>query len=243
MSAAKTLPLMAHMVIGYPTLENSYETAMKYISAGVRYLEMQIPFSHPTADGPVITDANRHAIEQNKVTIKDCLTLIDKLKPHLGDTEIVIMTYCNKALSMGGNAFAEALTSRGINQAIIPDLPFDDKLAADFTGLHLVPVIAPNITPNRLQIMLDKKPGLVYIMADFKITGSGFGVNEAMNNLVQTIKKNCDAQVGIGFGISNAAQAKEILKLADFAIVGSALIKANLAGELDEVLDDFKTIS
>jgi tryptophan synthase alpha subunit len=243
MSTTKTLPLMAHMVIGYPTLENSYQTAIQYIKAGVRYLEMQIPFSHPTADGPVITDANRMAIEQNNVTISDCLELIDRLIPHLGDTEIVIMTYCNKALSIGAGTFAEALTFRGINKAIIPDLPFDDQLVSQFKGLTLVPVIAPNITASRLNIMLDKKPSLVYIMADFKITGSVFGVNEAMNNLVQTIKKNCDAQVGIGFGISNAAQAKEILKLADFAIVGSALIKANLAGQLDTILADFKTLA
>ena len=235
----KIMPLMAHMVMGYPTLEQSKLTAQAYIKVGVKYLELQIPFSHPTADGTVITDANRVAIGQNQVMLNDCLQLIDGLNQNLGNSEIVVMTYSNKALSVGANAFAEALTARGISKAIIPDLPFDDPLVEAFEGLSLVPVIAPNITPKRLDLMLAKKPEMIYIMADYKITGSGFGVNKAMQQLVETIRQKCDAQIGIGFGISNGSQAKEILNLADFAIVGSALIKAGLAGQLDELLSDF----
>jgi tryptophan synthase alpha subunit len=229
---------MGHLVLGYPSLKASKEIALKYIAAGVKYLELQIPFSHPTADGPTITNANIIAVGQEKVSTQDCLDLIADLKKNHSSQEIVPMTYLNKVMGYGLERYCEFFSGLGIQNMIIPDLPFDALEAKIITdsGLELVPVIAPNISAIRLKACLDLKPSLIYIMSDFKITGAAFGLNEKMTGLIQTIRTSTQAEIGIGFGINSAAEVKTVLELADFAIVGSSLILAEQEGRLDEKL-------
>ena len=236
--------IMGHLVLGYPDLETSYQTAKKYVEAGIKYLELQIPFSHPTADGVVITNANRQAIHINNVTVADCLELMKRLHLEYPKQQIVPMTYLNKIVGFGIDNFLKALEALAIENLIVPDLPFDvrESQMIHASSVKLVPVIAPNITKDRIHLALVHKPNLVYIMSDYKITGYGFGIHQNMEASIAQIRSHSDAQIGIGFVITTAADVKQILAIADFSIVGSVLIKAEeqhmLAKKLSELVSE-----
>lgn len=230
---------MGHMVMGYPDLNTSFETALSYIESGVRYLEIQIPFSHPTADGPVITQANRLGVGAFRYA-DDVLDFIKNLVQIKRETQIVPMTYTNKLLGLGGIKFAEKLQALGIESIIVPDLPIDSPEADELqaSGLKLVPVLAPNTPMDRVKQLLGKQSPLVYIMSNFSITGQAFSVHDSMRQFIAQIKTFSTAQLGVGFGIKTAKDVEEILDYADFAIVGTALIEAQKEGKLPEVLED-----
>jgi len=227
-------PIMAHLVIGYPSLAESRAIAETHIQQGVEILELQIPFSHPTADGSVLSKANQDAVASG-TTLLDSLDFIGQLKTDFPQQTMIAMTYLNKIFSFGIEHFCNALKVIGIQHVIVPDLPFDSPLVEMMRGkIQLVPVIAANISEERLQKILGLKPDFIYIMADYKITGSQFSIHERIAKLVQKIKANCSAKVGLGFGISNGQQVKAVLEVADFAIIGSAFTRAIDEGKLEE---------
>lgn len=242
-----TLPVMAHLVLGYPTLAESLRTAETYVRAGVQILELQIPFSHPTADGPVITAACREAVENQKVTVNDCLDAIGTLRATYPEQEIMVMSYVNRIFSYGFAQFSAEMTRLGVRHLIVPDLPVDSPTAAGLTSetLQLVPVLAANVSDARLQQLLAMGFDFFYLMSDFKITGSGFSLNPRLTAVIATIKSaggrtKETPRVGIGFGISTPAQARAVTEAGDIAIIGSALIQAQGEGRLEAFLDDLK---
>jgi tryptophan synthase alpha chain len=238
---------MGHLVLGYPSLAESERTAMAYLEAGVQLLELQIPFSDPSADGFTITHANHVAIAQGTDT-EHCLRAIDRLQAYAlllatqdGITRTVIpMTYLNKLVAYGLERFAREMLAIGISSIIVPDLPLDTPQAHTLIrqGLKPVPVLASNVPPARLAQLLAHQPDYVYIMADFKITGQQFTLDPRVSTLIAAIRHQCRAQVGIGFGISTGPHVQAVLRTADFAIVGSALIRAQEAGNLAEKLTE-----
>jgi tryptophan synthase alpha chain len=238
------MPVMGHLVIGYPNLAESIATAESYIRAGIAILELQIPFSHPTADGAVITEACREAVEVQKVSVDDSLSAIQTLRERYPAQEMVVMSYINRIFAYGLPKFAAAMQRSGIRYLIVPDLPVDSDVARQLTdnGLMLIPVLAANITPVRLADLLAMDFDLFYLMSDFKITGSGFSLNPRLQEIVQAIKAaHPAARTGIGFGISTPEQAQMVCEVADFAIIGSALITAQQAGRLAPYLDQLAT--
>jgi tryptophan synthase alpha chain len=241
---AKKLPLMAHLVLGYPTLAESINTAEKYIKAGVEILELQVPFSHPTADGPVITAACQVAVEEQKITVAQSLEAIESIRIKYPKQEIIVMSYVNRVFSYGLAKFFEKMEQLNVKHLIIPDLPVDSALAINpanyktAPNLKLVPVLATNTTTERLEKLSVMHFDFYYLMSDFKITGSGFGLNPNLKGMIAGIKKrNPKSRIGIGFGISTPEQAKIVVKEADYAIIGSALITAQNGGNLDSYLD------
>jgi tryptophan synthase alpha chain len=243
----KKIPVMAHLVLGYPTLAESINTAEKYIKAGVEILELQVPFSHPTADGPVITAACQVAVEEQKVSVAQSLEAIESIRARHPKQEIIVMSYVNRVFSYGIAKFFEKMEQLNIKHLIIPDLPVDSALAQNIanyknaTNLKLVPVLATNTTAERLEKLSAMHFDFYYLMSDFKITGSGFGLNPNLKGMIAGIKKrNPKARVGIGFGISTPEQAKIVVKEADYAIIGSALITAQNGGTLDLYLDSMQ---
>lgn len=242
-----TLPVMAHLVLGYPTLAESLRTAETYVRAGVQILELQIPFSHPTADGPVITAACREAVENQGVTVKDCLDAISTLRATYPEQEIMVMSYVNRIFAYGFAKFSAEMTRLGVRHLIVPDLPVDSPTAAGLTSetLQLVPVLAANVSDARLQQLLGMGFDFFYLMSDFKITGSGFSLNPRLTAVIATIKSaegrtKTAPRIGIGFGISTPAQARAVTEAADIAIIGSALIQAQGEGRLEAFMDDLK---
>ena len=236
-----TQPLMAHLVLGYPTMDESIRTAQAYVAAGCAILELQIPFSHPTADGPVITHACQEAVEKNHTSVSDCIEAIQLLRNQFPEQEIMVMTYLNRLFTHGVAAFAEAMKELGIQHLIVPDLPVDSPLATKVqaTGMKLVPVIAANIQLERLERLLNQSFDFFYLMSDFKITGSAFSLNPRLHQVIANIRATRpEARIGIGFGISTAEQIKLVTSTADIAIIGSSLIKAQQEGRLEAYLEE-----
>ncbi|MGB0524012.1 MAG: tryptophan synthase subunit alpha [Flammeovirgaceae bacterium] len=232
-------PIMAHMVIGYPSLAESRKIADLYIQKGMEILELQIPFSHPTADGTVLTDANRKAVERG-TTMADSLQFLKEIRADYPQQIIMTMTYVNKLFTFGIEKFCDELAALKIPYVIIPDLPFDSPIAQPIhqhADVQMIPVISANTSGERLKQILALNSDYIYIMADYKITGSGFSINPKIQELISHIKANSKAKVGLGFGISEKAQVEEVLKIADFAIIGSALTKAVDAGNIAEKVD------
>lgn len=218
---------MAHTVIGYPSLADSKKIVQLYANEGFEILELQIPFSHPTADGTVLTQANRVAVENT--SLQQSLDFLAATRTEFSEQKIMVMTYLNKLFAYGLTAFCDQLQTLSIPYLIIPDLPFDSPLANqihEHPYVQLVPVLSANVKEERLTKALSTKPDYVYLMADFKITGSAFSIHENVVQLIQKIKALHPAKVGLGFGIANAEQVQIALSIADFAIMGSALTKA-----------------
>ena len=238
-------PIMAHLVLGYPDLATSYATALAYADAGLQYLEVQLPFSHPTADGPTLTDANRIAVQQG-ITVADCLAWLQRLRQERPQATIIPMTYANKLFGHGLDQWAAWLLPLGIDQLIVPDLPFDTAEAAELRahGLHPVPVLAPNAGADRLDQLTALQPRLIYLMAGYRLTGQAFALDDRLRALVQDLHQRIPGvQVGIGFGISTAAEAAQVLYVADFAIIGSALLRAQQDGHLPFLLNSLQRLA
>ncbi len=231
---------MAHTVIGYPSLEESQKIVDDFIKYKVEILELQIPFSHPTADGSVLTQANRIACRETST--QAALDFMKGIKDKHPEQTIMAMTYLNKVVAYGLNEFCDYLTKINAPYLIVPDLPFDSFVAQKIqkeTSVNLVPVLSANISDKRLEKALENKPAYIYLMADFKITGSAFSINERIADLIQKIRVKCpNAKIGLGFGISNSEQVKIALELADFAIIGSAFARAVNEGNLEGLLQE-----
>lgn len=241
---SQQIPVMAHLVLGYPTLKESIRTAETYIAAGMAILELQIPFSHPTADGPVITAACQEAVERQHVSVEDSLAAIRTIRDKYPEQEIMVMSYVNRVYAYGLKKFVETMNALQIRHLIIPDLPVDDSLfIIHHSSLKLVPVLAANVSDARLEKLLAMDFDFYYLMSDFKITGSTFSLNPRLQGVIDRIKQSSPAKrVGIGFGISTPEQARLVTEVADVAIIGSALIQAQQNGTLDDYLDKLALI-
>lgn len=234
-----TLPIMAHLVLGYPSLAVSIDTAVQYVEAGVDILELQIPFSHPTADGPVITEACQEATRQG-VSVRDCISAIQTLRVRFPDQEIMVMSYLNRLYSFGLEAFIQEMESMEIAHLIIPDLPAD-ALKLPTQTLKIVPVLAANTSDARIEKLLKLGFDFFYLMSDFKITGSGFSLHPRLQEIIRKIRTAPQSpRIGIGFGISTPEQALLVAREADVAIIGSALIQAQKTGKLSEYLESLQ---
>ena len=241
--------LMAHLVLGYPSLPESLHTVEKYIAAGIQILELQIPFSHPTADGPVITRACQEAVRQG-VSVQACIDAIRTLRTRYPEQEIMVMSYLNRVFAYGIGKFLENMNDLNIKHLIIPDLPVDSPLATQFSqqspdrSLRLVPVLAANVPDPRLEKLLHPDFDFFYLMSDFKITGAGFSLHPSLKGIIRKIKTaKPQARVGIGFGISTTEQVRLVLEEADIAIIGSALIQAQSQGNLGAFLTSLTNVS
>lgn len=235
------MKIMAHTVIGYPTLLESKAVVETYIDKGFEILELQIPFSHPTADGAVLTQANRVAAME--VSTQEAFDFLKEIRQDAPSQKMMVMTYLNKVFAFGIQAFCEQLRACEIPYLIIPDLPFDSPLAKqihEHDFVQLVPVLSANVDAERLKVAMSQKPDYVYLMADFKITGTGFSLHKNLQNLVDDLKTLHPAKVGLGFGIKTADEVKAALNLADFAIMGSALTVAIDEGTLLEKVEDLR---
>ncbi len=238
----KDIEIMGHLVIGYPSLEKSLEIAFTYIQNGIKILELQIPFSAPMADGPTIVEANKVAIA-NGATFEDSLDFISKIKAKYPSQEIYVMSYLNKIVSHGWAILEKRLEGLGVEQLIIPDLPLDsvETFEMEQNGkIQIVPVLGVNINNARLENILQKKPKFIYIMSNFKITGSEFDMHQSMTSFIEYLRSHSDAKIGIGFGVNSHQDALEVSKIADIVIVGSSLIEAEKKGVLVEKINELR---
>lgn len=223
--------LMTHVVAGYPTKATCIDLLIGMQKAGVTAIEIQIPFSDPGADGPVIMRANDTALENGMTTLR-CFHMIDKARTAGLNTPIYLMTYLNKVISFGLPEFCKRAHISQITGFIVPDLPIDsaeyDELKKQCTllGIAIVPVLSPGISANRLDMYLRDSHGLIYLTSTKGITGKKLTIKKELRELVKIVRTKTTCTVALGFGIRDLADVEAALSIVDIAVLGSAIIRS-----------------
>lgn len=218
---------MAHWILGYPDYEESKNAIQTFANSGCEILELQIPFSEPSADGHLITQANRQSLAQG-MTLKKSFSLLEEIRIEFPKVPIAVMTYFNKVYSFGISEFLKQLHRLNISYLIVPDLSFDEY-KKDFekffleSNVQYVPVIASNIREERLKKILHHPSDFIYLMTHYGITGSTLNEVNFPTDLIQELRKKF--LVGAGFGIHTTEKIQSVSAFVDFVILGSALIE------------------
>lgn len=239
--------IMTHVVAGYPNQEECLQLIVGMSKLGVSAIEVQIPFSDPSADGPTIMHANDVALE-NKITCKKSFDLIENARKSGVLLPVYVMTYANKVFHFGVNDFCIAAKHAGVSGLIIPDIPEDseeyESLVASCKqqGLDVVPVVSPGMDKNRLQRYLSNKPSLVYATSTKGVTGLQLVLQEDVKQLIDEIKSLCGCTIALGFGLRTSEDVALVLEIVDVAVVGSEVVRKLDAGGVEEALQFVKSL-
>lgn len=211
---------------GDPDLETTEKIVKEAVLNGADLIELGIPFSDPTAEGPVIQGANMRALSGG-VTTDKVFELVRKLRKEI-EIPMVFMTYANVVFSYGSERFISTCNEIGIDGIILPDLPFEEKeefgpICKKY-GVDLISLIAPT-SQNRIAMIAKEAEGFIYIVSSLGVTGMRSEINTNLDSIVKVVRENTDVPCAIGFGISTPEQAKKMSQISDGAIVGSAIIK------------------
>ena len=211
---------------GDPDLETTKNAVLAAAGNGADLIELGIPFSDPTAEGPVIQEANIRALSGG-VTTDQIFDLVKDLRKQT-DVPMVFMTYANVVFSYGTDRFLKKAAEAGIDGLILPDLPFEEKEeffpACRKHGISLVSLIAPT-SENRIAMIAKEAEGFIYLVSSLGVTGTRSEITTDLASIISVIRENTDVPVAIGFGISTPEMAAKMAGYADGAIVGSAIIK------------------
>ena len=214
------------MTAGDPDLETTKKAIREAVLCGADLIEIGIPFSDPTAEGPVIQEANLRALS-NRITTDDIFAMVEDLRRDV-TIPLVFMTYANVVYSYGITRFAERCSAVGMDGLILPDVPYEEKeeFAPAFRerGIDFISMIAPTSEERIKQIAADAE-GFLYIVSSLGVTGTRTSITTDLSSMVAKVRKATDLPCAIGFGISTPEQAKEMAALSDGAIVGSAIVK------------------
>lgn len=217
---------IAFITCGDPDLETTAKVVRAAAANGADLIELGIPFSDPTAEGPVIQGANVRAL-RGKITTDKIFAFVKELRKDVR-VPMVFMTYANVVFSYGAERFISACRDIGIDGMILPDLPFEEKeefgpLCRQY-GLDLISLIAPT-SENRIARIAKEAEGFLYIVSSLGVTGIRNEIRTDLDAMVKVVRENTDVPCAIGFGISTPEQAKKMADISDGAIVGSAIIK------------------
>ena len=211
---------------GDPDLETTEKIVREAVINGADLIELGIPFSDPTAEGPVIQGANIRALAGG-VTTDKIFELVKRLRKNLS-IPMVFMTYANVVFSYGAEKFISTCHDIGIDGLILPDLPFEEKdeflPICDKYDIDLISLIAPT-SDKRVGMISKEAKGFIYIVSSLGVTGTRSEITTDLDTLVSVVRQNTDVPCAIGFGISTPEQASKMASLSDGAIVGSAIIK------------------
>ena len=211
---------------GDPDLETTAAAVRAAVENGADLIELGIPFSDPTAEGPVIQGANIRALSGG-ITTDKIFDFVRELRMDV-TVPMVFMTYTNVVFSYGAQRFISACKDIGIDGLILPDLPFEEKdefmpLCSRY-GVELVSLIAPT-SENRIAMIAKNAEGFLYIVSSLGVTGTRSEIKTDLASIVRVVRENTDVPCAIGFGIAKPEQAKNVCQYADGAIVGSAIVK------------------
>lgn len=211
---------------GDPDLETTAGLVKAMAQAGADLIELGIPFSDPTAEGPVIQGANLRALSAGTTTDK-VFALVRELRASVC-VPMVFMTYANVVFSYGADRFLSRAAQAGVQGLILPDVPFEEKrefepLCAKY-GLELVSMIAPT-SHQRITAIAREAQGFVYCVSSLGVTGVRSNITTDIGAMVSLVKQAKDIPAAVGFGISTPEQARAMAATADGVIVGSAIVK------------------
>ncbi len=217
---------IAFITCGDPDLDTTVEVVKEAVKNGADLIELGIPFSDPTAEGPTIQGANLRALTGGVTTDK----IFDMVKELRKDVTIpmVFMTYANVVFSYEAERFIKTCSEIGIDGIILPDLPYEEKeefhpVCVKY-GVDLISLIAPT-SENRIAQIAKDAEGFIYVVSSLGVTGTRTEIKTDLESIVKAIRENTNVPCAIGFGISKPEQAKKMAGISDGAIVGSAIIK------------------
>lgn len=211
---------------GDPDLETTKELVKVMVENGADLVELGIPFSDPTAEGPVIQGANVRALTGG-VTTDKVFEMAAELRKEVS-VPMVFMTYANVVYSYGIERFAKKAAEVGMDGLILPDVPFEEKEEFAPTcrkyGLDLISLIAPT-SQDRIAMIAKEAEGFVYCVSSLGVTGMRSEITTDVGAMVELVRSVSDIPAAIGFGISNPEQAAKMAAKSDGVIVGSAIVK------------------
>ncbi len=228
--------LVGYLPAGFPSVQGAVDAAKVLIDAGTDVIELGLPYSDPSMDGPVIQRAVDQALRSG-IRTRDVLATVEQVASYSSDAAVLVMTYWNPVLRYGVDAFARDLVSAGGAGLITPDLTPDSGPAwvrtADVNELDKVFLVAPSSTPQRLADTVAACRGFVYAASLMGVTGERASVGDQAQSLVARAREAAALTGGpehvcVGLGVSTPEQAAEVARYADGVIVGSALVRCLL---------------
>lgn len=211
---------------GDPSLDVTKQLVYAMDEAGADLIELGIPFSDPTAEGPVIQEANLRALTNGATTDK-IFDMVSDIRRHT-QIPMVFMTYANVVFSYGTKRFVEKAAALGMDGLILPDIPYEEKSEFDETcrehGLSLISMIAPT-SHERIRMIAKDAAGFLYCVSSLGVTGTRSEITTDISAMVKLVKEENEIPCAVGFGISTPEQAAQMGKSADGVIVGSAIVR------------------
>ncbi len=219
--------LIAYLTVGYPSLELTERAVTVLAENGGDLIELGIPFSDPLADGATIQKASHQALRDG-VTPEVCLNTARRIHDRAG-IPLVFMTYYNPVLHFGLDQFCRSARDSGAGGLIVPDLPPEEggslEKAARQNSLHLIYLLAPTSSEQRIQLVARKSRGFIYLVSVAGVTGARQSLAGDLEAFVSRVRRVTGKPLCVGFGISNAEQARQVAAMADGVIIGSRLIQ------------------
>lgn len=219
--------LMTHIVLGYPSFDASMAMIEGMVEAGVDLVELQIPFSEPIADGPVILRANAEALAAGS-TVKRCLDFASEVTRRF-DIPFLFMTYYNILFRFGVAKFVAEMAARGIRGAIVPDLPPEE--AGEYLdamkqhGLDPIWIYSPNTSDERLRYISGFAGGFIYCVARKGVTGAETEFSADLDRYLARCRDATTLPLALGFGVKDRSDVESLVGKADIAVVGSETIR------------------
>jgi tryptophan synthase alpha chain len=218
--------LIPFITAGDPTLDATRDLIIELARSGASVIELGVPFSDPMADGPVIQRSSERAL-RNHTGIEEILQTVSRAREQT-DVPMVLFSYYNPLLQFGLDRLAKEAARAGVDGVLVTDLAPEE--AEDFQSalsaqqLDMIYLVAPTSTDDRLQMIAGRASGFVYAVSRTGVTGTREESSETAATLVGRVRAVTDLPVAVGFGISNKAQVDEVLRYADAAVVGSAIV-------------------
>lgn len=223
----KDILLMTHIVLGYPNIEDSFNIIKAMVEGGVDLMELQIPFSEPIADGPVILHANQKALEAG-ATVKDCLAFAKDVTKTF-DIPFLFMTYYNILFKYGVNRFASEMAKGGLKGAIIPDLPPEEGQdylqAMGANDLAPIYIYSPTTSDDRMKYIASFAKGFVYCVARRGVTGADTAFSETLGTYLGRCRQATALPLALGFGVKDKHDIDFLKGKADIAVIGTQTIR------------------
>jgi tryptophan synthase alpha chain len=223
----KDILLMTHIVLGYPSFAVNREVIGQMVAGGVDLIEMQIPFSEPMADGPVIVKANQDALD-NKVTVADCLEFAAEIT-ECHKIPFLFMTYYNIIFKYGEERFLQKAGELRIKGLIVPDIPPEEgkrffALAKKYQ-IAIIMIFAPTSTAERMKELAAHGDGFIYCVARKGVTGQATSFDDEFNQYINRCRQATSLPLAVGFGISSKEDVDYLTGKADIAVIGTKTIK------------------
>lgn len=226
--AAKPILLMTHLVLGYPSLAVNREVIRQMGENGVDCIELQIPFSEPIADGPVILKASQQSLAQG-ISVEECFRFGQEMAAAFPEVRFLFMTYYNIVFKYGEESFLQRTRDIGFCGTIIPDLPPEEgqTYLERSKNLGLAPILffTPTSTDERMRTVAAQGAGFIYCVARRGVTGQQTAFDDTLNQYLARCRRATDLPLAVGFGISNHADVALLTGQADMAVIGTATIK------------------